>query len=312
MIYRATMIYQGVYVRGLTSPDLEKLRQFETDVEKKAAIVMWYQSWAAPNEMNFNTALMNAVRQHGSIPLITWEPRNILQGPNQPQFKLQNIIDGFYDRYIRTFAYYAKLWNHPFFLRFAHEMNDQWAPWSEQVNNNRTGQYILAWRHIHDIFKAEGTANATWVWCPDSGADIDTLRELYPGDSYVDWVCMDGYNDGNDQWRSFATTIGPTYENLREITDKPQMIAEIGSAEKGGSKANWITDAYSYQLPNNFPAIRAILWFNVNQEKETVGIDWRIESSTASQHAFASAVHAPIYVTNQFSSLTKSPIPSLG
>jgi hypothetical protein len=304
-------IYQGVYLRGLQGvSSLAKLTTFETDAGKKAAIVMWFQSWADSTGKNFNPAFMTAVRNRGSIPLITWEPRNTALGPDQPRFALQNILNGTYDGYISTFAQNAKAWGHPFFLRFAHEMNDRWAPWSEQVNGNKAGQYVLVWRHIHNIFAAKGVTNVTWVWCPDAHGDISTLQELYPGDNYIDWLCMDGYNAGTHLWRSFATTISQTYQNLRTITSKPQMIAETGSSEQGGSKADWIIDAYTRQLPANFPDIKAIIWFNVDQRRESVGIDWRIESSPAAQHAFATALRSPVYATNHYSSLNTSPIPS--
>ena len=302
-------IYQGVYTRDLSASNLTKLTAFESDVGKKAAIVMWFQAWGAPNEKDFNTLLMTAVRNHGSIPLVTWEPRDVTQGADQPQYALQNIINGTFDSYISTFALDAKAWGHPFFLRFAHEMNDQWVPWSEQVNGNKAGQYIQAWRHVHDIFRAKGVTNVTWVWCPGVSVDINSFRELYPGDRYVDWVCMDGYNYRGDHWTSFFTIFNRTYQNLRTITSKPQMIAETGSPEQGGSKAAWITDAYSQQLPIKFPNIKAIIWFNVDQTKEQEGIDWRIESSPAAQHAFATALKSSVYATNQYSSLVTSPIP---
>jgi mannan endo-1,4-beta-mannosidase len=302
-------IYQGVYVRGLTGSNLSKLTAFESDAGKGAAIVMWFQAWADPSEKLFNTDLMTAVRDHGSIPLITWEPRDFTQGPNQPHFALRNIINGSFDGYIRQFARDTKAWGHPFFLRFAHEMNDAWAPWSEQVNGNKPGQYIEAWRHVHDLFTNLQVTNVTWVWCPGAGADLQTLRELYPGEPYVDWVGMDAYNRGGSQWESFATLTQQTSQNLHMLTSQPQMIAEVGSAEQGGNKAAWITDAYSHQLPTNLPDIKAILWFDVNLTQETIGLDWRIESSLAAQQAFATALQSPVYATNQYSTLNASPIP---
>ena len=46
-------------------------------------------------------------------------------------------------------------------------MNGSWFPWSEGVNGNRAGEYVAAWRHVHDIFTAVGATNVTWVWCPN-------------------------------------------------------------------------------------------------------------------------------------------------
>ena len=76
------------------------------------------------------------------------------------------MIAGTYDAYIREFAEGARDWGHPFFLRFNWEMNGDWFPWAERVNGNQPGEYVAAWRHVHDIFTAVGATNATWVWCP--------------------------------------------------------------------------------------------------------------------------------------------------
>ena len=48
----------------------------------------------------------------------------------------------------------AQEWGHPFFLRFDWEMNGFWFPWSEGVNGNKPGEFVAAWRHVHDIFTA--------------------------------------------------------------------------------------------------------------------------------------------------------------
>ena len=71
---------------------------------------------------------------------------------------------------------------------------------------------------MHDIFTAVGANNATWVWCPniDPNNGLHDLGALYPGDAYVDWTCLDGYNWGTnpvkpDRWRSFDQLYGSTY-----------------------------------------------------------------------------------------------------
>jgi beta-mannanase len=209
------------------------------------------------------------------------------QGINQPAYCLANIIAGHFDAYITKWAQDSKAWGHPYFLRFAHEMNGNWYPWSEQVNGNRAGQYVQAYRHVHDIFSAQGATNVTWVWSPDVVYNGSTpLSELYPGSSYVDWIGMDGYNWSivqGHQWQSFNQVFGRTYNNILNMsTGKPLMVAETASAEIGGNKAAWILNAYDSQIPHVFPAIRAVIWFN--ETKET---DWRIESSPSTRAAFA-------------------------
>lgn len=300
-------IYYGVHV---PQQNLAEVTAFETDAHKPVAIAMWYQNWGnTDGYQNFQPGWMDSMHSHGSIPLVTWDPWNSSQGVNQPAYSLQNIINGHFDTYITAWAQASKAWGHPYFLRFAHEMNGNWNPWSEQVNGNKPGQFVQAWRHVHDIFTAQGVTNVTWVWTPNIDFSTGTpLRELYPGDGYVDWVGMSGYNWGTliswHSWQSFSSIFGQTYQELMALTSKPIMIPEMASTEEAGNKANWISDAYTVQLPYHFPRIKAVVWFN--EDKET---DWRIESSAAAQSAFDRAVQSNTYMSNGYASLNVSPIP---
>ncbi len=305
---QSSSVYYGVHL-----PDqyLSDLTAFEHDAQKAVSILMWYQQWGINNGYQyFQPSWMNEIRNHGSIPLVTWDPWNPAFGADQPQFALQNIINGNFDAYITKWALASKAWGHPYFLRFAHEMNGNWMPWSELVNGNKPGQFVQAWRHVHDIFTSLGVTNVTWVWSPniDYSQSIP-LREVYPGDAYVDWTAMDGYNWGNigpHTWETFAQVFGQTYNDILSITSKPLMIAETASTEQDGNKAQWITDGFSNQLMHTFPLIRAVVWFN--EDKET---DWRIESSPSAQSAFAAAIQSNYYASNSFANLNASPIPAL-
>src|SRR5215469_15128551 len=126
----APELYYGLAYPG--TPDIPTLRKYETEIGKGASIVMWYQSWNEGNQMQaFPTAQMEAVREHGSIPMLAWQP-NAFPGPlNQPAYSLAKIADGAWDAYLRHYAEAAKAWGHPFFLRFASEMNGSWVPWYE-------------------------------------------------------------------------------------------------------------------------------------------------------------------------------------
>jgi len=306
-------VYYGAYVTN-DYWNFSGVSSFEADAGKPLAIVMDYQGWGVTDgSQNFTPSWMNQVHAHGSIPLVTWEPWLYSAGINQPAYQLQRIYNGTFDAYITKWAQDAKAWGYPFFLRFAHEMNGNWYPWSEQVNGNQPGDYVMAWRHIHDIFTANGATNVSWVWSPNIEYSYTTpLVEEYPGDSYVDWIGMDGYNWGTSQpnhsWQTFSQVFSQTYTDLQQLAPtKPLMIAETSSAEQGGSKANWITDALTTQLPNNFPNIKAILWFNA--DFTTSGqADWRIESSSTAQQGFAQAMASSYYASNQFSNLTAAPI----
>lgn len=284
-------VYLGVWQPGAPA-DMSAVAQFERDAGKHVAVVQWYQQWAGGSA--FDPSLPAAVAAHGSMPMITWEPWDPSAGVNQPAFALSAILAGNYDAYIRGWAHGLAAYGQPVLLRFAHEMNGTWYPWAGGVNGNTAAQYVAAWRHVHDLFVAAGATNVRWVWSPNVAWNAaSAFAPYYPGDGYVDWLGLDGYNWGGGNWQSFAQVFGASYQSVTALSAKPLMIAETASAEAGGSKAQWITDAFGTEIPAKYPRIQAVLWFN--QNKET---DWRIESSTTAQRAFAKAVSSPVYLSS--------------
>ena len=304
-------VYYGVHVPGWLQ-SMSAVTAFEQDAHKSVSIVMWYQGWGLQDgTQNFEPTWMNNVRSHGSIPMVTWEPWLYTQGPNQPTYSLQNIISGKFDAYITKWAQDSKAWGHPYFLRFAHEMNGNWYPWSEQVNGNKAGQYVKAWQHVHNIFTRQGVKNVTWVWSPNvESAKPVSLKNLYPGASYVDWIGMDGYNWGSANtsgWQSFAQIFQQTHKDIQSVAKgKPMMVAETASAEVKGNKSAWIVDSFTTQLTRAFSDVKAVIWFNENKET-----DWRVESSTLVKATFARVIASKRYATNSFTKLSASPIPVL-
>lgn len=321
-------IYWGALIKGATyglsdAPwDTQTIDLFESHTGKKVSILHWGQSWwdcyvtCGYQPFQYQRPQYDAVRQRGMIPLVDWASWDLTvkQTVEQPRFTLRSIINGDHDAYIRQWATEARDWGYPFFLRFNWEMNGSWYPWSEQANGNQSGEYVAAWRHVRTIFRDVGAVNVTWVWCPVTLYPGSLpLEELYPGDNYVDWTCMDGYNWGTnparpDEWKSFTDVFLPTYERLLTIApNKPVMIAEFASTEYGGSKAQWIESALTRELPSAFQQVKALIWFNWNTE----GMDWVIESSPAAQQAFAKSIASSYYATNEWRRLRTAPIPPI-
>lgn len=269
---------------GVSSPSLAGAARFGGS--KGAGLVNVYVSFAS---QRFDSGAADRIAASGAVPMVTWLPcRDGELGPEQPAFSLRRIADGAFDEHIRGWAAGAAAWGEPLVLRFAPEMNGSWNPWSAGVNGNTARDYVLAWRHVHDLFDRAGAANVEWAWSPNvvmSGSP--SLASLFPGDRYVDWVGVDGYNWGSSRsgsrWQSFAQVFGPTLTEVRALTRKPLMLAEVGSAEEGGNKAAWLEDFFA-QLRQN-PDIRAFVWFDFEKEA-----DWRVRSSVASAQAFAAGL----------------------
>ncbi|WP_373461289.1 glycosyl hydrolase [Arthrobacter sp. B1I2] len=234
---------------------------------------------------------LDAVSSRGATPLVTWEPWAWGGGVQQPAYSLARITAGDFDGKISQWGQSLAAWGKPVMLRFAHEMNGNWYPWAEGVNGNQPGDYVAAWRHVHDVVAATGAGNVQWVWSPNVPYWGSTdLAGLFPGGGYVDVVALDGYNWGTSQtWSSWVTPVdlfAPGISQLRALAPgKPVLIAETASSETGGSKAAWNTALVSYLASQS--DVMGFVWFHL--QKET---DWRINSSDSSASAFKSALLA--------------------
>jgi hypothetical protein len=297
--------------------------KFENNIAKKPmSIIAWGAPWEYPTGtmLRFQSWYFENVRQHGAIPMLHWGSWACC-GVIQSKYKLSNVARGDFDNFIRQWATDAKAWGYPFFLRFNWEMNGYWQfPWSVQLNGNTPADYVNAWRRVHNIFQQVGATNATWVWCPNISSSLTTpMAQVYPGSGYVDWLCLDGYNQytrGAMPWLSFtqvfkgATSIVPTSKNsYQEITalapDKPVMIGETGSIEYGdggAKKGQWMRDMLA-DIPTQFPRIKALVYFNWNDNNPS--LTWPIESSSGSQNGFSAGIQSSVYARNTFSNLPK-------
>lgn len=275
-------------------PTVDIVHNFESMIGRQTDVFLWYESII---EDFYDAELFSPLAAEGRVIQLSWEPRNPSgDSVNQPAYRLENITRGDFDTAIRRWARQIRDFGHTVLFRPMCEMNGNWTSWSGTVNGNTPDDYIPAWRHIHDIFVEEGAINAKFVWAPNRDGDyasaVSTWNTYYPGDAYVDYVGINGYNWGRmyttpqwtSQWQFVDEIFGPSYDAFTARTSKPLVISETASTEIGGDKAAWITDAFA-RLPVRFPRIELITWFNINKET-----DWRVESSQASLNAFRAAV----------------------
>jgi hypothetical protein len=306
----------GDQLTGEAAPwDMQALFKFEHMVRKPMSLVSFSGPFAECKGsdctfINFPTTPLENVREHNAIPVFGWSSSATPEEGPQAAFRLGKIIDGSLDPYIRRFAESAREWGHPFFMRFDWEMNGFWFPWSEGVNGNRPGEFVTAWRHVHDIFTSVGANNVSWAWCPnvDFTRKLIPLNKVYPGDAYVDWTCLDGFNWGKRHdsagWQNFNQVFHETYRRVLAIApDKPVMIGEVASNEIGGSKPGWIRYML-HIVPARYRKIRALIWFDV-KDRNT---NWPLEISKKSTNAFAKGISRSPFLTNVFGGLSTSPI----
>jgi Glycosyl hydrolase family 26 len=225
-------------------------------------------------------------RAHGRIPLVTW------QGADPDR-----IARGSLDRVIRDRARRVRAFGAPIFVRFAAEMNGLWSPMNASRTQRDPSRYVAAWRHVVDVFRDAGASNAVFVWCPnavdDPAADWNHWTNYYPGDGYVDWVGIDGYNWGDrgpwSPWESFGAIMQGVYDDY--AGRKPIMIAETSSVESSSdpsAKASWIAAAGDWT--KSHPAVAALVWFDTRKER-----NWRVDSSSPTRAAYRRLANDPYF-----------------
>jgi Glycosyl hydrolase family 26 len=307
----------GPQLTGTEPPwDMSAVTNMEDRLGKSLSLVEFSAPWATcestcePQE--FPTVGMQAIQSHGSIPVFSWGSQTSTSGLEDPEYSLSRIASGALDPYIVKFAREAKQWGHPFFLRFDWEMNGNWFLWSTKRNGNTPADYVAAWRHVHDVFASVGATNASWVWCPyaNGSRNLGSLKKLYPGNAYVDWTCLDGYNWGEHSvnpspWRSFSSLFGPSYERIVEkiAPHKPMMLGEMASGGGGRPKAQWIRKMFA-ELPRRYPKIRGLIWF----DRPDRGMSWTLESSPAASKAFSEGIQNKRYRGNAYGGLAATTI----
>ncbi len=266
----------------------EVISDFNAVVPKNLSYVNVFTSFSHDWD-NLYWQSKNVVAE-GAMPMITWMPIDLQR---RSENLLPEIAFGMWDDYLNQWGTKLLAWVNMYpeserprlAIRFAHEFNGNWYPYS-----NTPDFYQAAWIHIHDMFETMGVNDhVDWVWSA-SRTNVDDYNDFtryYPGDNYVDWTSLDGYNWGSNyiagNWSTFSDIFDEPYTILvNNYPEKPIMIAETGSAEPSDlpnryygmygdnadatqSKSFWTADMLS-QLESNFPAIRALTMFNINKE----------------------------------------------
>ncbi len=273
----------GAYIPGATV-DASRIDAYAREVGQSPVIVSSYAQW--PRAV-FQRSELAPTWARGAVTLLTWEPWTA----DERGYPLGAIARGRYDGYLRRSARAAKTWGRPIFVRFAHEMNGNWYPWGT-VNGNTPKLYKKAWRHVVGLFRDVGARNVRWVWCPyvTNGGRFGFAR-FFPGNRWVDWIGLDGFNWGSKSvWKSFKGIFSTSYRVVKRLSDRPIMIPETGSTEIGGNKASWVSRALNRELPR-FARIRALIWFC----EPFRGIDTRVNSSPAALASLRRAMAGSLY-----------------
>jgi len=179
--------------------------------------------------------------------LVSWEPWKpvptklgvLRQARPQPGYTNQDIANGVQDPYIRRFARNLSSFDGTVYLRYAHEMNGFWYPWSHDPVG-----YRRAWRHIVRVFRDAGAWNVRFVWSinpnlydPSIDHWVEGLQRYWPGSSYVDVLGSTMINFGGRK----TYGVEPFERRLRALHrsyGKNVVLTEVNT--QWGGRVHWL------------------------------------------------------------------------
>jgi len=257
----------GAYTGNTASSFSEFERAVGTMADMQAVFIGWYEAFPADIALS--------LKENNQTLVIFWEQYDV---------SLDEILSGANDEYILQFADDVKAYGVPVVLAPLHEMNGDWSPWCGVVDANSPEKVALTFRHIKDVFSTVNASNVKWAWVVNHESVPDTaenaIKNYYPGDDYVDYAGVDGFNFG-DPWMSYSEIFFAMLEKLKSY-QKPIYIFSMASAG-GPQKAAWIKDAL-YKIRTD-PDVKGFIWFNENKEK-----NWLINSDPQSLEAFREGI----------------------
>jgi hypothetical protein len=231
--------------------------------------------------------------------LISWEPWNPVPASlgtavqARPQFGYRNLdnAQGAQDGYILAFARALARFRGTVYLRYAHEMNGYWYPWSRDP-----AAYVAAWRRIVRLFASAGARNVRFVWSVNpnlydpAGTWKRSVRPYWPGRRYVDVVGSTMINFGGAKRYPVAAFV-PRLRWLRATYAKPLLLTEVNTAFE--DRVPWLRDLRA--MLARMPSIEAVAWSQLPSrgkahQSGTGVVDWDVQTDPAA----SAALHAII------------------
>ncbi len=153
------------------------------------------------------------------------------------------------------------------FVRFAHEANGTWYPWSRNPEE---------YRRLYRDWCGWMPSFVETVWSPNVAyPGSSPMADYWPGE-WVDWVALDGY-----AWtgESFGEVFGASLAEVRRIAPhRPVMVAET-AAPRGKGQAAYARDAARAVRDGT---VQACVWLNTDKRGQGPDErDWRLSGPAA-------------------------------
>jgi mannan endo-1,4-beta-mannosidase len=196
--------------------------------------------------------------------LVSWEPWKPvptslgIAAQFSPQLGYRNadIASGWQDDYLERFARSLARFHGLVYLRYAHEMNGFWYPWSHDSRG-----YRRAWRHVVTVVRHAGARNVRMVWSVNPSLYVPErkwlkrLHSYWPGRRYVDLVGSTVINFGGRKDYG-VQRFAPRLRALRRLYRKPMMITEANTEYR--DRIVWLRRFR--RMLRTMPWIKAVAW----------------------------------------------------
>ncbi|MFL5827958.1 MAG: glycoside hydrolase family 26 protein [Thermoleophilaceae bacterium] len=274
----------GVYV------DAAHVGEWSASVGASPQMVAKFESFSLNRTID---DYLGAAKQQGmSRVLVSWEPWKpvptslgpLAQSYPQAGFRNRDIVRGVQDTYIRRFARSLARFKGVVYLRYAHEMNGTWYPWSRDPR-----QYPRAWRHIVRVFRSVGARNVRFVWSVNPNLYesrrvwLRNVRRYWPGAAYVDYVGSTMINFGGERKKTYLVRrFAPRFRDLRREYRKPVMLTEVNTDYTG--RVQWLRNLR--QMLRSMPWVRSVVWSQLTSRGQALNkgvgeLNWDVQRDPA-------------------------------
>ena len=199
-------------------------------------------------------------------------------------FTLRKIVAGEFDDDLRAWAREAKNFRSPILIEWGTEPNGDWFSWNGKWNGGAIEgprAYVMAYRHIVDLMRAEGANNLQWIWhvnwYDEPEKKWNAFENYFPGANYCDWVALSVYGPTTPAMRdgteSFRFKMDRAYPRLTKIAaGKPVIIAEFGCDLHNPhvDVMHWARDALDDLFSNRWPAVIGFCWWNEGWQNDDI------------------------------------------
>jgi hypothetical protein len=261
--------YVGFSVPGFP-PHAGRLTAIERSTGTQASAASFYMSLGSP----LDTSAVSSLQSSGVLPVIEIDSDKV---------PLSKVADGGEDGTLTEYARQVTALRKPVAIDFDHEFNGPWFDWG--YNHESAATFTAAWRHVVTVFRRNGAANVAWIWNPNvSAPGTAALRSWYPGNAWVTWIGLDGYEFTPQA--TFGAVFSPTLAQIRAFTKDPVFIVETGAMP---------STARTSQIAGLFAGARkagviGLIWFDYDKPSgHGPNHNWRIDDDPAALAAFRKA-----------------------